>query len=96
MTRQVFENNHWDLRESIQSASGGSADKKPIALPEKIDDPSTIKHVFLIIRENPLTATMTEHASMARTGKGLFVPLERWSATYATSLAVPIADPLQY
>jgi YVTN family beta-propeller protein len=52
MTKQVFENNHWDLRENIRSASGGSHDARPVALPEKIGDPSLIKHVFLIIREN--------------------------------------------
>lgn len=51
-TKQVFENNHWDLRENIWSASGGSPKAKPVAIPEKIGDPSLIKHVFVIIREN--------------------------------------------
>ena len=52
MTQQVFRNNHWDLTQNIQSASGGNAKTKPVALPKKIGDPSLIKHVFLIIREN--------------------------------------------
>ncbi|MBV9761396.1 MAG: bifunctional YncE family protein/alkaline phosphatase family protein [Acidobacteriaceae bacterium] len=52
MTRQVFENNHWDLAQNIQSASGGNADTKPVAIPAKIGDPSLIKHVFVIVREN--------------------------------------------
>jgi YVTN family beta-propeller protein len=52
MTNQVFENNHWDLAQNIQSASGGNPHAKPVALPNKIGDPSLIKHVFLIIREN--------------------------------------------
>jgi YVTN family beta-propeller protein len=52
MTTQVFQNNHWDLTENITSASGGSPKTKPIALPKKIGDPSLIKHVFMIIREN--------------------------------------------
>jgi YVTN family beta-propeller protein len=52
MTRQVFENNHWDLTQNIKSAAGGTQDTKPVAIPEKIGDPSLIKHVFLIIREN--------------------------------------------
>jgi YVTN family beta-propeller protein len=52
MTKQVFENNHWDLTENIKSAAGGTQDARPVALPDKIGDPSTIKHVFLIIREN--------------------------------------------
>jgi YVTN family beta-propeller protein len=52
MTSQVFENNHWDLTQNIQSASGGSSTATPVALPAKIGDPSLIKHVFMIIREN--------------------------------------------
>jgi len=52
MTAQVFQNNHWDLTQNIKSAAGGSPNAKPVAIPAKIGDPSTIKHVFLIIREN--------------------------------------------
>jgi YVTN family beta-propeller protein len=52
MTRQVYQNNHWDLRQNIESASGGDRHADPVALPAKIGDPSLIKHVFLIIREN--------------------------------------------
>jgi YVTN family beta-propeller protein len=52
MTMQVFENNHWDLAQNIKSASGGKPSTNPVAIPAKIGDPSLIKHVFLIIREN--------------------------------------------
>ena len=52
MTKQVFQNNHWDLAENIWSAAGGNRFAKPVAIPAKIGDPSLIKHVFLIIREN--------------------------------------------
>jgi YVTN family beta-propeller protein len=52
MTAQVFENNHWDLTENIKSASGGTQDTNAVAIPAKIGDPSLIKHVFMIIREN--------------------------------------------
>jgi YVTN family beta-propeller protein len=52
MTKQVFDNNHWDLTPNITSASGGSSNTKPVAIPAKIGDPSLIKHVFMIIREN--------------------------------------------
>ncbi len=52
MTKQVFENNHWDLTVNIESAAGGTPHATPVAIPAKIGDPSTIKHVFLIIREN--------------------------------------------
>jgi YVTN family beta-propeller protein len=52
MTFTVYQNNHWDLRANIESASGGSYLTPPMALPAHIGDPSLIKHVFLIIREN--------------------------------------------
>jgi YVTN family beta-propeller protein len=52
MTTQVFQNNHWDLTQNINSAAGGNPAVKPVAIPAKIGDPSLIKHVFLIVREN--------------------------------------------
>jgi YVTN family beta-propeller protein len=52
MTQQVFQNNHWDLAANIWSAGGGNSWARPKAIPDKIGDPSKIKHVFLIIREN--------------------------------------------
>ncbi len=52
MTQQVFQNNHWDLAENIWSAAGGHSWAKPAVIPAKIGDPSKIKHVFVIIREN--------------------------------------------
>jgi YVTN family beta-propeller protein len=52
MTAQVYQNNHWDLQQNIASAGGGSQSKAPVAIPVNIGDPSLIKHVFLIIREN--------------------------------------------
>jgi len=51
-TKQVFENNHWDLTENIKSAAHGNPDATPVAIPNKIGEPSLIKHVFLIVREN--------------------------------------------
>ena len=52
MTAKVYENNHWDLTQNIESAAGGRASARADALPKKIGDPSLIQHVFLIIREN--------------------------------------------
>ena len=52
MTAEVFQYNHWDRARNIASASGGSPKTTPVAIPAKIGDPSLIKHVFLIIREN--------------------------------------------
>src|SRR3984957_7934310 len=52
MTKQVYQNNHWDLKENIESAGGGAGNIPPVPIPARIGDPSLIKHVFLIIREN--------------------------------------------
>jgi YVTN family beta-propeller protein len=52
MTKQVYQNNHWDLRQNIESAGGGSRFEAAVPIPARIGDPSLIKHVFLIIREN--------------------------------------------
>jgi YVTN family beta-propeller protein len=52
LTQQVFQNNHWDLAENIFSAAGGNPHARPLAIPNRIGEPSKIKHVFLIIREN--------------------------------------------
>jgi YVTN family beta-propeller protein len=52
MTKDVYDYNHWNRVENIESASGGDPNAKPVVIPEKIGSPSLIKHVFLIIREN--------------------------------------------
>ena len=52
MTQQVFTNNHWDLAQNIWSAAGGHRWTRPVAIPAMLGDPSKIKHVFVIIREN--------------------------------------------
>jgi YVTN family beta-propeller protein len=52
MTQDVYDYNHWNRTQNIESASGGSPNATPVAIPEKIGSPSLIKHVFLIIREN--------------------------------------------
>jgi YVTN family beta-propeller protein len=52
MTSDVYEYNHWNRTQNIESASGGNPHTRPVAIPAKIGDPSLIKHVFMIIREN--------------------------------------------
>jgi YVTN family beta-propeller protein len=51
-TLAVHENNHWDLAMNEKSAGNGSLLTAPVALPAHIGDPSLIKHVFVIVREN--------------------------------------------
>jgi YVTN family beta-propeller protein len=52
MTQDVYAYNHWNRTPNIESASGGSPRTPPVAIPAKIGDPSLIKHVFVIVREN--------------------------------------------
>ncbi|HEV3173626.1 MAG TPA: alkaline phosphatase family protein [Actinocrinis sp.] len=49
-TDKVFQYNGW-TKDSVKYAAA-SSDKKPVPIPERIGDPSTIKHVFLIVKEN--------------------------------------------
>ncbi len=49
-TTQVFKNNQWiGLLDRNRRGSGKA---RPVAVPVRIGDPSTIKHVFLIVKEN--------------------------------------------
>ena len=52
-TGQVISNNHWDLTTNIQVGPRyADRNAKPVAVPKHIGEPSLIKHVFLIIKEN--------------------------------------------
>ncbi|HEY1950197.1 MAG TPA: hypothetical protein VGG97_24520 [Bryobacteraceae bacterium] len=52
-TKQVINNNHWNLTTNIQVGPQYVDTKaKPVAVPRHIGEPSLIKHVFLIIKEN--------------------------------------------
>jgi len=49
-TRQVFNNNQWaGVAERDQQ---GHHDARPVAVPRRTGDPSSIKHVFMIVKEN--------------------------------------------
>ena len=52
LTHQVKVNNHWDLADNILAAGPGDPHAKPAAIPAHIGEPSKIKHIFVIIREN--------------------------------------------
>ena len=51
-TTQVEKNNHWDLLQNIFETAIGNPNATPVVIPHKLGDPSKIKHVFVIIREN--------------------------------------------
>jgi YVTN family beta-propeller protein len=53
LSKQVFNNNHWDLTTNIEVGKEYiDPAAKPVAVPRHIGEPSLIKHVFLIIKEN--------------------------------------------
>ncbi|MCU1679629.1 MAG: beta-propeller repeat-containing protein [Amycolatopsis sp.] len=49
-TAKVFKQNGWTPN-SVQ-VSNGTGNIKPVPVPQRLGDPSTIKHVFLIVKEN--------------------------------------------
>ena len=52
-TRQVIDNNHWNLTTNIEVGPRYvDSGARPVAVPRHIGEPSLIKHVFLIIKEN--------------------------------------------
>src|SRR5258708_10563980 len=52
MTERVVRNNHWDSRHTHIDAEDVNPNATPVAIPVHIGEPSLIKHVFLIIKEN--------------------------------------------
>lgn len=55
LTHQVFVNNDWEklLGSTAGAVSGAAAAKvAPVAVPKQLGQPSTIKHVYLIVKEN--------------------------------------------
>ncbi|ONI73886.1 phosphoesterase [Kribbella sp. ALI-6-A] len=50
-TAKVFEQNGW-TKHAARVANKGQGSKKPVPVPLRIGDPSTIKHVFLLVKEN--------------------------------------------
>ena len=52
-SKRVFENNHWNLTTNIEVGKEFIDPRAvPVAIPKHIGEPSLIKHVFLIIKEN--------------------------------------------
>jgi YVTN family beta-propeller protein len=52
-SKQVFDNNHWNLTTNIEvGPEYVDPHAVPVAVPKHIGEPSLIKHVFLVIKEN--------------------------------------------
>jgi YVTN family beta-propeller protein len=52
LTAQVISNNHWDSKHIHIGSEHVDPNAVPVAIPVHIGEPSLIKHVFLIIKEN--------------------------------------------
>jgi YVTN family beta-propeller protein len=52
LTAQVISNNHWDSKHISVGSEHVNPNAAPVAIPAHIGEPSLIKHVFLIIKEN--------------------------------------------
>jgi len=52
MTEQVISNNHWNSDNIKVGPQYANTKAPPVAIPAHIGEPSLIKHVFLIIKEN--------------------------------------------
>jgi len=52
LTARVISNNHWDSKHIQVGNEHVDAHAAPVAIPAHIGEPSLIKHVFLIIKEN--------------------------------------------
>ena len=52
MTKQVIKNNHWNSADIQVGPAYANPNATPVAIPAHIGEPSLIKHVFLIIKEN--------------------------------------------
>ncbi|NIZ89515.1 alkaline phosphatase family protein [Kineococcus rubinsiae] len=48
-TKTVFAQNGWGSKDVVQAGKKKAA---PVAVPARVGDPSTIKHVFLLVKEN--------------------------------------------
>ncbi|MGW4817951.1 alkaline phosphatase family protein [Streptomyces sp. NPDC004227] len=50
-TAKIFKRNGW-TKNSVKPAEGLGLGRTPVPVPTKLGDPSTIKHVFMIVKEN--------------------------------------------
>ena len=51
-TKQVIANNHWNSANIYAGPQYANPSARPVAIPQHIGEPSLIRHVFLIIKEN--------------------------------------------
>ena len=71
-SKRVFDNNHWNLTTNIETGPQYvDARAVPVAVPVHIGEPSLIKHVFLVIKENRTYDQMLGDVSWGNGDKSL-------------------------
>jgi YVTN family beta-propeller protein len=73
LTAQVISNNHWDSKHIHVGSEHVDPNAAPAAIPVHIGEPSLIKHVFLIIKENRTYDQMLGDVPQANGDAGLAV-----------------------
>ena len=84
-TKQVFTNNDWN--HLLASTSLAKSNATPVAVPARLGQPSKIKHVFLIVREN-----RTYDQVLGDIGKGTSDPTLAQFGAYVTPNAHSLAS----
>jgi YVTN family beta-propeller protein len=92
-SRQVFDNNHWNLTTNIEvGPKYVNPAAAPVAIPRHIGEPSLIKHVFLIIKENRTYDQMLGDVSWANGDASLAVFAASVPNQHALVQRFPILD----
>jgi len=92
-TKQVIENNHWNLTTNIE-VGPQFVDKnaKPVAVPKHIGEPSLIRHVFLIIKENRTYAQILGDVAFANGDPSLAIFASATPNQHAFVQRFPLLD----
>jgi len=92
-SKQVFANNHWDLTTNIEVGPQYiDANAAPVAIPKHIGEPSLIKYVFLIIKENRTYDAMLGDVSWGDGAPGLAVFASAVPNQHALVKRFPLLD----
>jgi YVTN family beta-propeller protein len=92
-SKQVFDNNHWNLTTNIQvGPKYVNPHAAPVAVPRHIGEPSLIKYVFLIVKENRTYDQMLGDVAWANGDPSLAVFASALPNQHALVRRFPILD----
>jgi len=90
LTQKVIQNNHWDLK--INTAMRTPTATNAVVIPRTIGDPSLIKHVFLLIRENRTYDQVFGNMNRGNGDPSLAVFGKIWVNSQALATRFPLLD----